>query len=96
MITDNAINECVCPRCLHSTCPLPNAEPPYDEITQEINNNFISVKVPKCKRKFEKEDQELEEKLSFDFNCADAEGKTRNIPFFLNEEKYTTHIHAHR
>lgn len=87
MITDNAINECVCPRCLHSTCPLPNAEPPYDEITQEINNNFISVKVPKCKRKFEKEDQELEEKLSFDFNCADAEGKTRNIPFFLNEEK---------
>ncbi|KAG6802483.1 hypothetical protein HZU73_02170 [Apis mellifera caucasica] len=75
MLTDKPINECVCPRCLHSSCPLPNAEPPYDEITQEISNNFISVKVPKCKRKFEKEDEEDEEKLSFDFNCADAEGE---------------------
>lgn len=88
MLTNKPINECVCPRCLHSSCPLPNAEPPYDEITQEISNNFISVKVPKCKRKFEKEDEEDEEKLSFDFNCADAEGKIISLsPSFQTKKK---------
>ncbi|XP_033179595.1 uncharacterized protein LOC105681512 [Bombus impatiens] len=69
-------NRCVCPRCLHPSCPLPYAEPPYDEVAHEIDNNFISVKIPKNRGKFEPEGtQQQQDKSSFDFNCADSEGE---------------------
>ncbi|XP_053999895.1 uncharacterized protein LOC128887719 [Hylaeus anthracinus] len=68
-------NGCVCPRCIHPTCPNPNAEPPHDEVTHEVGNTILSVKIPKSTRQFQSDDpRQLEQKLSFDFNCADAEG----------------------
>ena len=76
-------SRCVCPRCLHPSCPLPYAEPPYDEISHEIDSNFISVKVPKNRGKFEPESIERQEdRLSFDFNCADSQGKGCFLPLF--------------
>ncbi|KAF3426398.1 hypothetical protein E2986_10690 [Frieseomelitta varia] len=73
-------SRCVCPRCLHPSCPLPHAEPPYDEVSHEIDNNFISVKVPKNRGKFEPESIERQEdRLSFDFNCADPQGEKCKI-----------------
>ncbi|CAL7937161.1 unnamed protein product [Xylocopa violacea] len=75
MTTDN---ECVCPRCLHPTCPHPDAAPPYDEVTQEIDDNFVSVKIPKNTGRFDPEFQDRREELSFDFNCADSQGDERN------------------
>ncbi|CAK9825766.1 hypothetical protein ANTRET_LOCUS3710 [Anthophora retusa] len=73
-MTDNC---CVCPRCLHSTCPLPHAEPPYDEVAHQIDNTHISVKIPKNRGKFDPErlDQDKQDKFSFDFNCADSKGE---------------------
>ncbi|XP_026667759.1 uncharacterized protein LOC113464082 [Ceratina calcarata] len=66
-------NECICPICLHPTCPLPSAEPPYDELTHEVDDNVISVKIPKnCGIDPDPRD---EERLSFDFNCTDSEGQ---------------------
>ncbi|KOX69745.1 hypothetical protein WN51_05030 [Melipona quadrifasciata] len=79
------MTDCVCPRCLHSSCPLPHAEPPYDEISHEIDNNFISVKVPKNRGKFEPESiQQQEDRLSFDFNCADSQDR--------NMAEYNSHL----
>lgn len=73
-------NRCCCQRCLHSSCPLPHAQPPYDELVHEIDNNFVSVRIPKFEGKFEQEDAWGQPKnLSFDFNCADAEG-TSSFP----------------
>lgn len=72
-------NECFCPRCLHPTCPHPDAAPPYDEVTHEIDNNFLSVRIPKTAREFEPEQghegHEGQNNLSFDFNCTDAQGR---------------------
>ncbi|XP_073967953.1 uncharacterized protein [Bombus fervidus] len=77
-------NRCVCPRCLHPSCPLPYAEPPYDEVAHEIDNNFISVKIPKNRGKFEPEGtQQQQDKSSFDFNCADSE-EVRAYGYVLN------------
>ncbi|XP_017796422.1 PREDICTED: uncharacterized protein LOC108577742 [Habropoda laboriosa] len=70
-MTDNC---CVCPQCLHPTCPPPHAEPPYDEVAHQVDENLLSVKIPKSRGKFE-EGQEKQEKRSFDFNCADSEGE---------------------
>lgn len=84
-------NRCVCPRCLHPSCPLPYAEPPYDEVAHEIDNNFISVKIPKNRGKFEPEGtQQQQDKSSFDFNCADSEGTLRLsfVLFFLYFVQY--------
>ncbi|XP_017756298.1 PREDICTED: uncharacterized protein LOC108548043 [Eufriesea mexicana] len=44
-------NRCRCPRCLHSSCPLPYARPPYDEVVHEIDDNFVSVRIPKRRKK---------------------------------------------
>ncbi|XP_043253349.1 uncharacterized protein LOC122397917 [Colletes gigas] len=69
-------NKCICPRCLHPVCPNPGAEPPHDEVTHEIADTILSVKIPKNTRQFRSDDaKRLEQKLSFDFNCADAEGE---------------------
>lgn len=73
-------NRCVCPRCLHPTCPLPNAEPPFDEVVHEINNNFVSVRIPKSTAEYRPENvPEQERDLSFDFNCADADGSLSSV-----------------
>ncbi|CAD1472225.1 unnamed protein product [Heterotrigona itama] len=69
-------SRCACLQCLHPSCPLPHAESPYDEVSHEIDNNFISVKVPRNRGKFEPESiHQQEDRLSFDFNCADAQGE---------------------
>ncbi|XP_012136787.1 uncharacterized protein LOC105662004 [Megachile rotundata] len=68
-------NRCDCPKCLHRSCPPPHAEPPYDELTQQIDDNILSVKIPKHKGHFQSDDSQEQEKRSFDFNCADEQGE---------------------
>lgn len=75
-MADMTNNQCVCPKCLHRSCPLPHAEPPYDELTHQIDDNVLSVKIPKHKGRFQSDEPE-QEKLSFDFNCADEDGTSR-------------------
>lgn len=76
-------NRCVCPRCIHPSCPLPNAEPPYDEITHQIDDNFLSVKIPKtAKQVLSEESSQHQDNLSFDFNCADSEGESPRGAYF--------------
>ncbi|XP_047366752.1 uncharacterized protein LOC124955813 [Vespa velutina] len=59
-------NECVCTRCYHPTNEFINIEAPYSEVSQEIGDTRISIKVSK---------RAEESSFNIDSNCADAYGK---------------------
>ncbi|XP_015434958.1 PREDICTED: uncharacterized protein LOC107190637 [Dufourea novaeangliae] len=73
-------NSCICSQCIHPVCPNPDAEPPFDEVSYEIGKNILSVKIPKKERQFQADDSKnLQQKLSFDFDCPDARGEKCKI-----------------
>ncbi|XP_078049748.1 uncharacterized protein LOC144476541 [Augochlora pura] len=76
------INRCTCPQCLHPVCPHPDAQPPYDEISHEVGESTLSVRIPKRQRQFDRLDDpnQLRRNLSFDFDCPDAKGGEKCEP----------------
>ncbi|XP_076282371.1 uncharacterized protein LOC143209932 [Lasioglossum baleicum] len=75
-------NRCTCLKCLHPVCPHPDAQLPYDEVSHEVGESILAVRIPKRQRQFERSDEsnELQQKLSFEFDCPDAEDETNCKP----------------
>nr|XP_050864924.1 uncharacterized protein LOC127070677 [Vespula vulgaris] len=56
---------CVCTRCYHPTKEFIDTESPYSEVSQEIGDTRLSIKVSK----------RTDESSKINSNCADAYGK---------------------
>ncbi|KAG7198130.1 hypothetical protein KM043_005549 [Ampulex compressa] len=67
---------CACAKCRHSNCPHENLVPPYDEVSHEIDNNIISVKIPRRKQQSQSANEKtFQKKPIYDANCVNVEGK---------------------
>lgn len=61
----------------YAVCPS-DAQSPYDEISHEIDSNFITVKLLKDKHQIQTEDGQAAEPRIADINCVDKYGITIN------------------
>ncbi|KAK2581562.1 hypothetical protein KPH14_005213 [Odynerus spinipes] len=66
-------NECVCTKCYHPKCPPANTEPPYNEVSHEIGDTRISIKV--AKERFDSSKSTCAYAPNIDIGCTDAHGK---------------------
>lgn len=70
-----------CGKCIHPICPPEAAQPPYDEISHEIGNNIMSIKVAKNVGHIQGlEGQGHERGPQFDVSCLDSSGKIFHLP----------------
>ncbi|XP_014598922.1 PREDICTED: uncharacterized protein LOC106784171 [Polistes canadensis] len=65
-------NKCICSKCYH---PLVNVESPYSEVSQEIGDTRISIKVAKDTSSIKSVKSCLTKSSNIDINCADAYGR---------------------
>ncbi|XP_024944801.1 uncharacterized protein LOC112494955 [Cephus cinctus] len=68
--------QCGCAKCCFPACPPQKFVYPYDEVSHEIQNNVLSIRVAKDLRQIEGIQGEVSERNpTFDVSCSDAYGK---------------------
>jgi len=57
----------------HTICPI-NAQSPYDEVSHEIDNNILTIKLSKDKHRVQAVNGQIAKPI-IDVNCFDKYGK---------------------